>query len=124
VAWRPPPGANRIEPLLRNSPLLSWLYEFGDVGGASRVIGVTEVIIAFLIAARPVSPRLCAIGSIAAMGMFLTTLSFLVTTPGMFEIVDGLVVPHGAGGFVIKDVLLLGAAMWSAADSLRAMRLS
>ena len=113
--------AQAIEPLLRNSPLLSWLYAVTDVQGASRLIGAAEVVIALLIAARPINARLSAAGSLAAIGMFLTTLSFLVTTPGMFAPVDGLVVPHGGGGFVVKDLILLGAAMWSAAEALRSM---
>jgi len=37
----------------------------------------------------------------------------------MFAPVDGVVVPHGGGGFVIKDLLLLGASMWTAAEALR-----
>jgi uncharacterized membrane protein YkgB len=115
-----PAEARAIEPLVRNSPLLSWLYGLLDVNGVSRVIGVTEIIIAVLIAARPLKPRLAAIGSLGAVGMFLTTLSFLVTTPGMFGVVDGMAVPHGGGGFIVKDLILLGAAMWSASESLQA----
>jgi uncharacterized membrane protein YkgB len=117
-----PTEAKAIEPLLRNSPLLSWLYAFTDVAGASRIIGITEVVIGLLIAARPLDARLSAIGSIGGIAMFLTTLSFLVTTPGMFKPVDGVVVPHGGGGFVIKDLLLLGASMWSAGEALDAAR--
>lgn len=115
-----PTEANAIEPLIRNSPLLSWMYRVTEVMGASRAIGALEVIIAIMIAVRPWYRTVSALGSIAAIGMFLTTLSFLVTTPGMFKPVDGVVVPHGGGGFVIKDLLLLGAAMWSAAEALRA----
>src|SRR5688572_9802434 len=111
--------AQAIEQLLRNSQLLSWLYAVTDVQGASRLIGAAEVVIALLIAARPINARLSAVGSLAAIGMFLTTLSFLITTPGMFAPVDGLVVPHGGGGFVVKDLILLGAAIWSAAEALR-----
>ena len=112
--------ANALEPLLTNSPLLSWLYSITDVNGASRVIGVTEIVIALLIASRPWAPMLSALGSIGAIGMFLTTLSFLATTPGMFARVEWLVVPAGGGGFIIKDVFLLGSAMLTAAEALRA----
>lgn len=113
--------AQAIEPLLRNSPLLSWLYAVTDVRGASRLIGGSEIIIALMIAARPFNARVSALGSFAAIGMFLTTLSFLITTPGMFAPVDGLVVPHGGGGFVVKDLILLGAATWSAGEALRSL---
>lgn len=112
--------AEAIRPLLENSPLLSWLYAITGVQGASRLIGSTEIVIAVLIALRPLSPRLCALGSLAATGMFLTTLSFLITTPGMFATVEWLIVPAGAGGFVIKDILLLGAAAWSAGEAIAA----
>lgn len=112
--------AEAIRPLLEHSPLLSWLYAVTGVQGASRLIGSAEIIVAVLIALRPLSPRLCALGSLAAIGMFLTTLSFLITTPGMFATVEWLIVPAGAGGFVIKDILLLGAAAWSAGEAIAA----
>jgi len=54
--------------------------------------------------------------------MFLTTLSFLATTPGMFTVVEGLPVPSGMGAFVIKDLVLLGAALWTAGKALSARR--
>jgi len=54
--------------------------------------------------------------------MFLTTLSFLATTPGMFTVVEGLPVPSGMGAFVIKDLVLLGAALWTAGEALSARR--
>ncbi|HXV85269.1 MAG TPA: DUF417 family protein, partial [Gemmatimonadales bacterium] len=41
--------ARAIEPLLANSPLLSWLYAVTDVQGASRLIGAAEIAIALLI---------------------------------------------------------------------------
>jgi reactive chlorine resistance protein C len=112
--------ANAIEPLLSHSPVLSWLYLITDVRGASRIIGVTEIVIATLIALRRVSPALSALGSIGAIGMFLTTLSFLATTPGMFARVEWLIVPAGGGGFILKDLFLLGAAMLTAAEALEA----
>lgn len=115
-----PTEAQGIQPLVSHSPFLSWLYAFTDVGGASRIIGLTEIAIALLIAARPFSARASAAGSIGAIVMFLTTLSFLATTPGSWGVVDGLPVPTGAGGFLIKDLLLLGAALWTAAEALAA----
>ena len=115
-----PSEAEGIEPLLRHSPLLSWMYAVMSVRSASAVIGTAEVLIALLIALRPLSPRLAAAGSIGAIGMFLTTLSFLFTTPGMFKVVDGLFVPSGMGSFVIKDLVLLGAALWLAGEALTA----
>lgn len=77
-----------------------------------------------MIAARRWSPGLSAIGSLGAVAMFLTTLSFLFSTPGVWVSVPGFPLPvtNETGAFLIKDVFLLGAALWSAADSLRALR--
>jgi len=114
--------AQAIQPLLANSPLLRWLYAVTDVSGAARLIGGAELAIAALIGLRPWRPAASAAGSLAAIGMFLTTLSFLVTTPGMWAHVDGFLVPAGGGSFIIKDVFLLGAAAWSAGEALAAAR--
>jgi len=43
--------------------------------------------------------------------MFVITFSFLFTTPNL---------SMDAQGFLMKDLLLFGAAAWTAADSLRA----
>ena len=69
--------AEGIRPFVANSPLMSWVYGLMSVRGFSAVLGVVEVAIALLIAARPFSPRASALGSALAVGMFLTTLSFL-----------------------------------------------
>jgi uncharacterized membrane protein YkgB len=113
-----PTEAQAIQPLVVHSPFLSWLYAMTGVREASRIIGVAEIAIALLIAARPFSARAAAIGGIGATLMFLTTVSFLVTTPGSWGVVDGLLVPTGAGGFLIKDIILLGAALWITAEAL------
>ena len=74
--------AEGIRPLVANSPLMSWVYRVMSVGGFSSLLGVVEIAIGVLIALRPVWPMGSAVGSGLAAGMFLTTLSFLVTTPG------------------------------------------
>ena len=38
----------------------------------------------------------------------LALLSFLVTTPGVWAVVEGFPAPASAGGFLIKDLFLLG----------------
>ncbi len=116
--------ASGIQPLVSHSPLLSWLYSIGSVRAVSNGIGTVEIALAVLIAARRFSPALSAVGSLGAVGMFATTLSFLVTTPGVWVSVPGfpLPVPNEIGVFLVKDLFLLGAALWSAAEALRALR--
>lgn len=88
-------------------------------GALARVIGVTEIVMGSLIAAKPVAPRASALGSLAAVGMFATTLSFLVTTPEAWQETRGEPKLSPAGQFLIKDIVLLGASLLTAAESLQ-----
>jgi uncharacterized membrane protein YkgB len=110
--------AEGIQPLVSNSPLLSWMYRVFSLGAASALIGVAEISFALAIAARRFSPRLSALGSLGASATFLITLSFLVSTPGI------LAPGNPAGGFILKDIVLLGAALYTAGESLVAVRRS
>ena len=111
--------AEGIRPFVAHSPLMSWVYGFLSVRDFSAVLGVVEVAIALLIAARPLSPRASALGSALAVGMFLTTLSFLVTTPGVWAAdAGGFPALSGAPGqFLLKDLALLGISLWSLGEA-------
>jgi uncharacterized membrane protein YkgB len=114
--------AGGISPFVANSPLMSWVYGFMSVRGFSAMLGVIEVAIAILIAARRFSPRASALGSALAVGMFLTTLSFLVTTPGVWEPSAGGFPALSAipGQFLIKDLALLGISLWTFGEAWKA----
>ena len=114
--------AEGIRPFVANSPLMSWVYGLMSVRGFSAVLGVVEVGIALLIAARPFAPRACALGSLLAVGMFLTTLSFVVTTPGVWEPSLGgfLALLALPGQFLIKDLALLGISLWTLGEAWKA----
>jgi reactive chlorine resistance protein C len=114
--------AEGIQPLAVHSPLLSWVYGFMSVRAFAAVLGVVEVAIALQIAARPFSPRASAVGSALAIGMFLTTLSFVVTTPDVWEPSAGGFPALSAmpGQFLIKDLALLGISLWSFGESWQA----
>ena len=114
--------AEGIRLYVANSPLMSWVYGALSTRGFSALLGVVEVAIALLIAARPFSARACALGSALAVGMFLTTVSFLVTTPGVWEpSAGGFPALSGKPGqFLIKDLALLGISLWSLGESWKA----
>jgi reactive chlorine resistance protein C len=114
--------ADGISGFVANSPLLNWVYGFMSVRGFSAVLGVVEVAVALLIAARPLVPRASAFGSALAVGMFLTTLSFLVTTPGVWEASAGGFPALSAvpGQFLIKDLALLGTSLWTLGEAWQA----
>jgi uncharacterized membrane protein YkgB len=113
--------AEGIRPFVANSPLMSWVYGVMSVRGFSVLLGV-EVAVATLISARPISPRASALGSALAVGMFLTTLSFLLTTPGVWEPSAGGYPALSAlpGQFLIKDLALFGISLWTLGEAWKA----
>lgn len=114
--------AEAIRPLVESSPLMRWTTRWLSPRPLSAAIGGVELLIAALIALRPVSARLGAVGSALAVGLFLTTLSFLFTTPGIWEHgASGLPVPGPVAGFLLKDVVLLAVALWSLRESVGAV---
>ena len=108
--------AEGIRPLVEHSPLLSWLYPLLGVRGTSGLIGVIEVSAAILIGLRRWRPDLSAVGSLLAAGTFVVTLSFLASTPGVFAPTNPF------GGFLMKDIMFLGAALYTAAEALEAAK--
>lgn len=114
--------AEGISPFVSNSPLFSWTYPVFGQQGMSNILGVVEIAIALLIASRLWSPAASCVGSLLASGMFVSTLSFLITTPQAW--LDGTGFPAMAvpGQFLLKDVVLLGASLWSASDAWRGMQ--
>lgn len=115
--------AEGISGFVSNSPLMSSAYQLFSKGQFSAILGITELLTAVLIAARPISARLSAVGSALAVGMFLTTLSFVFSTPGVIEPSLGFPALSALPGqFLIKDVVLLGAALWTAGEALGAVR--
>ncbi len=113
--------AEGVKGLASNSPLLSWAYNIMSVQSFSIVLGVIEITLAILIAVRPFAPKVSAIGSIGAIIMFLITLTFLLSTPGVWQ--PGYGFPSlspNPGQFLAKDILLLGAAIYTAGEALKA----
>jgi reactive chlorine resistance protein C len=139
-----------IVPFVANSPLMNFFYrqpagEYrqhmnreGALVSANRewherngtypfAYGLGAVIVAYgmMIAMNPWLPRVAAVGSFLVVVMSLVTLSFLITTPecwvsplGSSE--HGFPLLSGAGRLVIKDAIMMGAALVTMADSAKA----
>jgi uncharacterized membrane protein YkgB len=142
--------ADGIVPLVANSPLMSFFYqhpapayrpymnregelipshrEWHETNGTYMFaygLGVLIVLIGILIALHPLLPRVAAIGSFLLILMALTTLSFLITTPeawvpALGDSAHGFPFLSGTGRLVIKDAIMLGAAVTTMADSAKA----
>ena len=108
--------------LIEHSPLMSWIYNVFSVTTVARGLGTMEIVAALLIAVRPIWPRASAVGSALAIVLFLGTISFLFTTPGVVgTYAAGLpVLTALPGQFLLKDLVLIGVALWTLGDSLTA----
>jgi uncharacterized membrane protein YkgB len=108
--------------LIEHSPLMSWIFHFLSATTVARGLGTMEIIAALLIALRPVWPRASIVGSALAVVLFVGTLSFLFTTPGVV-VAHALGLPvlsAQPGQFLLKDLVLIGVAIWTLGDSVRA----
>ena len=104
--------AEGIAPLISNSPLTSWLNVLGTQG-ASIAIGIPELAFGLLLAAGFRWPGSLAaiIGALGSCVTFLTTLSFMVTTPGVWAPSGPPLLSGTTGVFLIKDIVLLAASL-------------
>jgi uncharacterized membrane protein YkgB len=112
--------------LIEHSPLMSWVYHVFSVTTVARGLGTMEIVAALLIALRPLSARASAAGSALAVVLFVGTLSFLFTTPGVVKSYAAGVPVLSAqpGQFLLKDLVLIGVALWTLGESLDAARLT
>ncbi|MCU1699144.1 MAG: integral rane protein [Mycobacterium sp.] len=107
--------------LIEHSPLMSWINDYLSVTAVARVLGTMEIVAAVLIALRPVWPRASVAGSALAVVLFMGTVSFLFTTPGVVAThAAGLpVLSAQPGQFLLKDLVLIGVAIWTLGEALR-----
>ncbi|OBH41951.1 YkgB family protein [Mycobacterium mantenii] len=106
-----------------NSPFLGWIYEIISIDAFGRLNGSIELITAALLAVKPWFPRASVVGGAFASLFFVTTLSFMITTPGVGEAsAGGFPVLSADGEFLMKDIALFGLALWLLVDAIDATR--
>lgn len=138
-----------IVPFVANSPTMNFFYKYeapeykkhmnkegelkpenvqwhmdNNTYSFSWGLGAYIILIGILIALYPVWPAASALGSFLAFVMSLVTLSFLITTPetwvpALGDAEHGFPYLSGAGRLVIKDVIMLGAALATMAQAAR-----
>jgi len=113
--------ASAIEPLVATSPVLAWVYDVWTVREFSAVLGLVELAIAGLLAVEHCWPRLAALGGAMAVGMFATTLSFLLSAPGWEPSLGFPALAVVPGQFLLKDLVLLGVAVRVLGRALRTL---
>lgn len=103
-----PTEAKAIEPLVSNSPFMSWLYRLLSVQAVSNTIGTIEVITGILLLLNYITPYGGLIGGFLATFTFLATISFIFSTPNAIERIDNFILPDA---FILKDIMALGIAL-------------
>ena len=144
-----PYEADGIVPFVANSPLMGFFYaDPGDYKAhmnpegalvpANRAwheanhtyefaygLGAVIVLYGLLLCLHPWVPQAAAVGSFLVFIMSLVTLSFLVTTPecwvpSLGDAQHGFPYLSGRGRLVVKDAIMMGAALVTMADSAKA----
>src|ERR1700759_5325262 len=106
-----------------NSPFLGWTYKLMSIDAFGRINGSIEFITAALLAVKPWFPKASVLGGIVASLFFVVTLSFMITTPGVGEAsAGGFPILSADGEFLMKDIALIGLALWLLVDAIDATR--
>lgn len=114
--------AHQIAPLVAHSPFMGWLYHIFSEYTFPALLGVFEVSAAILLALKPVAPKVSILGSALAILLFLSTISFLFSTPGVTEPAGGgFPALSLTGEFLLKDIPLLGLSVWTLSDAIKAV---
>ena len=142
--------ADGIVPFVANSPVMSFFYadaqnykahmnpegvlnpanrawhEANNTYGFSYGLGAVIVSYGLLLCLHPWLPQAATLGSFLVFVMSLVTLSFLVTTPeswvpALGDDRHGFPYLSGRGRLVVKDAIMMGAALVTMADSAKAV---
>lgn len=112
--------AGAIKGLVESSPLTSWLYAVTSLQGASNLIGTVEILTALVLMGGVWSARASVIGAAGAAVTFFVTSTLLLTASVTEPTLGGFpslsVVP---GQFLLKDLVLLAAAVFLLGRSLQ-----
>ena len=103
--------AKAITDLISNHPLSFWMYDVFSVQTVSNIVGTTEIIVAILLIVGLKDVRIAKIAAIGLIIIFLTTLSYLFTTPGTFHSINGEPFINKfpvTNFFILKDIMYLG----------------
>jgi uncharacterized membrane protein YkgB len=115
--------AQGISHWVASSPLLGWIYNVMSIDAFGRLNGSIELVVAALLAVKPWFPKASVVGGVFAVLFFVTTLSFMITTPGVGEAsAGGFPILSADGEFLMKDIANLGLALWLLADAIDATR--
>ena len=101
-----------IAPLMQNSPIMSWIPALFGVQGGSYFIGVIELATAAALGIGAFNPVASALGAAMSCVVYIVTLTFFLSTPGVAAPAAGgfPAISADIGQFLLKDLVLLAAS--------------
>lgn len=102
--------AQGIEPLLKTSPLFSWIYSVFDLMGGSIFIGVIELVAVAGLLLWQRHQGLFLLGAVISIITFASTQTFMLTLPGWHPEL-GFPFISGSGQFLLKDLPMLAGVL-------------
>lgn len=110
-----------IAPLMKNSPIMSWIPAAFGVQGASHFIGVLELATAAALIIGAFNRVASALGAAMSCVVYIVTLTFFLSTPGVAEPSAGgfPAISVETGQFLLKDLVLLAASVCLLLASIR-----
>lgn len=105
--------AEGIAPFVANSPIVFWWHSLFGVGGTSLLLGFVELATAAMLMLGARNAVASVVGAAMSTMTFLITLTFFLTTPGVFEPKAGgfPAISAAPGQFLLKDLVLLAASI-------------
>jgi uncharacterized membrane protein YkgB len=100
--------AGAIKGLVENHFAMSLMYKVMSVQQVSNFIGIFEVLTGIGLFVSLFIKRVALYAGFASAIIFVTTLSFLITTPGVFKSVEGFFVTDF---FILKDIPYLAISL-------------
>ncbi len=97
---------------------LSWVLKYITVYALSQIIAYIQIIAGIMLMLKPVSKRISFWGGVIVSFMFLLSISLLFTSSIVWAVGYGFPELSKVGQTVLKDFVLLGAAVWCVEDSM------
>jgi uncharacterized membrane protein YkgB len=109
--------ADYLKHVLSNSSLFSWMLKYITSYAFSQMLAYMQMVIGVLVALKPVAKKISFWGGVAATVILLISVSTLFTSSYIWQAPYGFPELSKLGQSILKDVILLGAAMWCVGDS-------
>lgn len=109
--------ADYLRDVLSNSSLFSWMLIYITPYAFSQLIAYLQMILGLSIAAKPIARKISFWGGVVASLILLLSVSMLFTSSYVWQAPYGFPELSKLGQSILKDTVLLGAAMWCVGDS-------